>query len=450
MKKFMIAGVSSNVGKTTVTMGVMRALVQSGYSVVPFKTGPDYIDPMFHTFVTDVPSTNLDTWLLDDEITKRLFYEKLQEDSVAVVEGVMGLYDGHSREDDTGSSAYLSELLDCPVFLVIDGRGMAKSAAAMVKGYAEFKPGINLAGVIINKINTPSHYDLLKEMIETYAGVPCVGYFPETKDITMNSRHLGLIPVDELVGLKQQVDRAAEVAKTHVDLEQMLRLAEFNDKPALVEDPFATYANRYQGKTIAYAKDKAFNFYYQDNLKALKGLGFKLKPFSPLTDSQLPEPIDALYLGGGFPEVFAEELEANEAMRTTIKTALESGLPCYAECGGFIYLTRQVTNLQDESRQLVGFYDMDCKMTKGLQRFGYAKVTATFGSEQLSINAHEFHHSCMARGTEKYPSFYTVTKGDKSWIDGFRHHNTLAGYPHLHFYANPLWLIALLDGVFAN
>lgn len=450
MRKFMIAGVSSNVGKTTVTMGVMRALVQSGYSVVPFKTGPDYIDPMFHTFVTDVPSTNLDTWMLDDETTKRLFYEKLQDDSVAVVEGVMGLYDGHSRENDVGSSAYLSEVLDCPVFLVIDGRGMAKSAAAMVKGYAEFKSSINLAGVIVNKIKTSSHYALLKEVIETYAGVPCVGYFPETKDITMNSRHLGLIPVDELAGLKQQVDRAAEVAKAHIDLERMLSLAEFHEKPPVIQDPFTAYANRYAGKTIAYAKDKAFNFYYQDNLKALKTLGCKLEPFSPLTDSKLPENSDALYLGGGFPEVFGDELEKNEAMRLNIKNALESGLPCYAECGGFIYLTRQVTDLQNQSRQLVGFYDMECIMTKRLQRFGYVQVAANFGTQQLAINAHEFHHSQMKQGSEEYPHLYSVSKGERNWADGWIHHNTLAGYPHLHFYANPLWLIALLDHAFAD
>ncbi len=450
MKKFMIAGISSNVGKTTVTMGVMRALVRSGYSVVPFKTGPDYIDPMFHTFVTDVPSVNLDTWMLSDDTTRRLFYEKLNEDAVAVVEGVMGLYDGHSREDDRGSSAYLSQVLDCPVFLVIDGRGMAKSAAAMVKGYATFKPNINLAGVIINKIKTASHYKLLKDVIETYAGIPCVGYFPETKDITMNSRHLGLIPVDELVGLKEQVDRAAEVAKAHIDLDRMLQLAAFQKKPPLIDDPFAPYVDRYVGKRIAYAKDKAFNFYYRDNLKVLKMLGFTLVPFSPLTDSRLPESVDALYLGGGFPEVFADELEQNTAMRTDIKNTLEAGLPCYAECGGLIYLTRQVTDLQGQSRQMVGFYDMDCRMTKGLQRFGYSRITATFGDKQVGINAHEFHHSLIDRGAEQYPRLYRATKGTISWEDGFKHHNTLAGYSHIHFYANPQWLPAMLDGVFTD
>ncbi len=311
MNNFMLAGVSSNVGKTTVTMGIMAALCKRGEAVVPFKTGPDYIDPMFHTFVTGQSSTNLDTWMVEEKIIQGLYYHKLKEKSVGIVEGVMGLYDGQGKDDDVGSSAYLSKVLDIPVFLIIDGRGMSKSAAAMVKGYVDFDPRTKIAGVIINRIRTQSHYDLLKSMIETFAGVPCVGWFPDCADLTMNSRHLGLIPVDELEDIKTQVDRAGALAEAYVDLDQMLAISHRQTPPEVAEDPFDAHKNQYAGITLGVAKDKAFNFYYEDNFLALKKLGVTLVPFSPLEDSTLPAGVDALYLGGGFPEVFGEAPSLN-------------------------------------------------------------------------------------------------------------------------------------------
>ncbi|MEG0496227.1 MAG: cobyrinate a,c-diamide synthase, partial [Eubacterium sp.] len=252
MNTFMLAGVSSNVGKTTVTMGILSAFCKRGVDVVPFKTGPDYIDPMFHTFVTGKKSTNLDTWMIDAESIRTLFFNKLKNNSLGIMEGVMGLYDGHGADSDVGSSAYLSKIVKAPVFLIIDGRGMSKSAAAMVKGYAEFDSETRIAGVIINKVSSESHYLLLKEMIERFAGVPCVGYFPNCPDIVMNSRHLGLIPVDELQGLKEQVDKAAALAEAHIDLDQMLALSEVKTIPPIKEDPFEVYADRYSDITLGY------------------------------------------------------------------------------------------------------------------------------------------------------------------------------------------------------
>lgn len=444
MNTFMLAGVSSNVGKTTVTMGVMAALCKRNCPVVPFKTGPDYIDPMFHTFVTGKKSTNLDTWMVDRETIRSLFYHKLSENSVAVIEGVMGLYDGHGLETDVGSSAYLSKVVDAPVFLIIDGRGMSKSAAAMVKGYVDFDPDTRIAGVIINKIASESHYQLLKEMIETCTGVPCVGYFPNCPDIVMNSRHLGLIPVDELQGLREQVEKAAALAEEHIDLDRMLLLSRREAVPQVQKDPFDACAGRYDDLTIGFAKDKAFSFYYEDNFNALRKLGVRLVPFSPLEDCELPKGLDALYIGGGFPEMFGRDLEKNQGFRESIKAALENGLPCFAECGGLMYLTESMEMLDGEKYQAAGFFKADTKMTKRLQRFGYIDIDTVINNTPIHIKGHEFHHS-LVHEKEPIPTRYQITKGDRKWTCGFCKGNTLAGYPHIHFYSNPQFLLALLD-----
>ncbi|MEG0508708.1 MAG: cobyrinate a,c-diamide synthase [Eubacterium sp.] len=444
MNTFMLAGVSSNVGKTTVTMGILSAFCKRGVDVVPFKTGPDYIDPMFHTFVTGKKSTNLDTWMIDAESIRTLFFNKLKNNSLGIMEGVMGLYDGHGADSDVGSSAYLSKIVKAPVFLIIDGRGMSKSAAAMVKGYAEFDSETRIAGVIINKVSSESHYLLLKEMIERFAGVPCVGYFPNCPDIVMNSRHLGLIPVDELQGLKEQVDKAAALAEAHIDLDQMLALSEVKTIPPIKEDPFEVYADRYSDITLGYANDKAFNFYYEDNFNALRKLGVKLVPISPMEDSSINSKIDGLYMGGGFPEIFAKELEANQTFRVSLKNALEGGLPCFAECGGLMYLTKKIKQLDGVCTEAVGFFDAATQMTKRLQRFGYIEIDMCINYENIHIRGHEFHHSVVEEETPLY-KIYEITKSKRKWMCGYTKNNTLAGYPHIHFYSNPQFLLTLLS-----
>lgn len=449
MNTFMIAGVSSNTGKTSVTMGIMAALCRRGMDVVPFKTGPDYIDPMFHTFVTGKPSANLDTFMVSEKQIQSLFYHKLSEDSIGIVEGVMGLYDGHSLESDRGSSAFLSKTLDIPVFLVIDGRGMSKSAAAMVRGYVDFDPHTRIAGVIINKIKNASHYALLKNMIETLTGVPCVGWFPNAPEIVMNSRHLGLIPVDELDDIREKVDRAAEMAETYLDLDRMLAISKRQKPEQLEADPFDALKDRYSGMRIGVARDKAFNFYYEDNFNALRKLGVTLVPFSPLADTRLPDALDGLYIGGGFPEMFGKELEANTAFRENLKAALENGMPCFAECGGLMYLTETITMLDGERYSGVGFLKAHTQMTKGLKRFGYVDVTAHLRGVDIETKAHEFHHS-LVTCDEELPECYDITKGTRSWHCGYTSANTLAGYPHIHFYSNPAFVLRLLDIVSAH
>lgn len=446
MNYFMLAGASSNVGKTTVTMGIMAAFKKRGLRVKPFKTGPDYIDPMFHRFVTGEPSINLDTWMLDEETIRGLFSRRLAENDLGIVEGVMGLYDGHSLESDVGSSAYLSKTIEAPVILIIDGRGMAKSAAALVKGYVDFDPNTNIVGVIINRISSESHYQLLKEMIEAYNDVTCLGYFPNNPDIVMDSRHLGLVPVEEIADFREKVDKAGELAETYIDLDKLWEISQHDQTVIPFADPFSGYGAKYQGLRIGVPKDRAFNFYYEDNFSALENAGVEVVTFSPLNDTALPDNLDGLYIGGGFPEIFGAELAANTAMIADIKNKLEAGLPCYAECGGLMYLTNSMTLNSGETNPAVGFFDADSKMTKRLQRFGYVKIDAYLCGKTITVRGHEFHHS-LVETAEELPTAYVMTKKGKTWTCGYRQKNVLAGYPHIHFYSNPLFLTSLLNAV---
>lgn len=451
MKGFMLAGTNSNVGKTTVTMGVMAAFRQAGTTIVPFKTGPDYIDPMFHTFVTGVSSTNLDTWMVAPQMIKTLFAEacdsQATDDKIAIAEGVMGLFDGSSRDGEIGSPAYLAKTLGMPVVLIIDGRGMSTSAAALVKGYAEFDPDLNVAGVIINRLRSEKTYALLKSAIEAHTDVPVLGWMPQDDRLALKSRHLGLIPADELTALKEQVALAGKLASEHIDMAKLAQIADMPE-PIGAPDPYDAKRGAYKDLTIGYAWDNAFNFYYQANFDALKKLGITLVSFSPLHDDDLPEGIDGVYIGGGFPEVFGEAFEANHAFRNTMKTALENGLPCFAECGGLMVLTRVLQDKSGETFDSIGFLPAKTVMTKRLQRFGYVDVHAAFDGKTFDFRAHEFHHS-LVEADEPIPKLYTVTKNGKTWQCGYAKKNTLAGYPHVHFYSDgaDALLFALLDHV---
>ncbi|MDI3536569.1 MAG: cobyrinic acid a,c-diamide synthase [Eubacteriaceae bacterium] len=443
MNYFMLAGISSNVGKTTVTMGIMGALKNRGLKVKPFKTGPDYIDPMFHRFVTGEDSVNLDTWMLGEETVRQLFDRRLQDDDVGVLEGVMGLYDGNRLESEKGSSAYLAKLVDAPVILIINGRGMAKSAAALVKGYLDFDPDVNIKGVIINRVSSESHYQLLKEMIEAYNPVTVLGYFPETPEIIMDSRHLGLVPVEELDGFREKVEKAAEVAEKTIDLDKLLEISQRPMRKPNRVDPFLSLKEEFGGLRIGIPRDRAFNFYYDDNLRAFENAGVELVVFSPIKDQYLPDGLDALYIGGGFPEIFGAELAKNTSMLKDIREKLEAGLPCYAECGGLMYLTEKITDKEGQSYEMVGFLKAQAVMTQKLQRFGYVDVCAFIGGQSIEIRGHEFHHS-LIETNEDLQTAYVISKRGKTWTCGYTKNNVLAGYPHIHFYSNPEFFKALL------
>lgn len=446
MNAIMLAGTSSNVGKTTISLGIMAALTKRGLNVGPYKVGPDYIDPGFHKFVTGNSSHNLDSWLLDEENLRYLFNKNLKNKDIGIVEGVMGLYDGYGTNKDDGSSAHVSKIIKTPVILIIDGKGISSSAAAIVLGYKMYDQDVDIKGIIINQVSGKMHYDLLKEAIERDVNIPCVGYLPKNTEVSLNSRHLGLIPVDEVKELNNKIDKLVNTVEECIDIDEIIKISNTSkDIVGNTISPYNEFIGMAENLTIGIARDKAFTFYYEDNIQLLKEMGANIVYFSPLEDKDIPDNIDGLYIGGGFPEVFAKELEDNYIFRKNLKNHLDKGLPAYAECGGMMYLTNEIIDLNDNHNEMVGYFPTCSFMTKRLQRFGYVNVD-TKNNERT--RAHEFHHS-MIEDNEELKYKYDVKKirnGQikRSWKCGLIKKNVLAGYPHIHFYSNPEFLIELI------
>jgi cobyrinic acid a,c-diamide synthase len=443
MPRVVIAGVNSSCGKTTVTIGILAALAQRGLRVQPFKVGPDYLDPMLHSFVTKTASRNLDSWLLKEEVVALLFQRAAIGNDLAVIEGVMGLYDGLGGASPQASTAHVAEIIDAPVVLVVNGAGMSLSIAALIRGFRDFDPRVRIKGIIINNINKESYFQHLKAIIETHTGIKAIGYLPSLPEVALPKRHLGLIPSGEISDLKQRIAVLAAQIDQTIDLEMLLAIArEAKAPPAVGLDYQVT--SRFSGVRLAVARDAAFNFYYHDNLDLLASLGAELVYFSPLAAAGLPENIDGLYLGGGYPEIWAEQLQANTAMRHSVKRSVAAGLPTYAECGGLLYLAETLQNQAGADYQMVGVLPGRSGMTDSLQRFGYVEIELTadnvLGKAGDRIRGHEFHYS-VTEVDASIARTYQVAKAVKNkaviWEDGYRLHNLLAGYQHLHFWSNP-------------
>lgn len=438
MQKMLIAGTSSGVGKTTIALGIMQALKKRGYIVQPYKVGPDYIDTAYHSQITGRKSRNLDSYMLEDEKVKYLFNRAMADAEVAVVEGVMGLYDGKGTSIEDCSSGAMSKLLKLPVILVINAKAMAASSAAMVLGYKLIDPNVKIVGVIANQVKTESHFKLIKEAVESYCNIPVLGYFPPNEKVSLPSRHLGLVPSGELEALEDTFIQLGEAIEKYIDIDRLLELCqgdavESDFRPSIKQDRCS--------KIVAVAYDEAFNFYYEDNLELLRDLGVKLVYFSPLREETLPD-CDCIYIGGGFPEVFAEQLEANEKLRKALKLAHENGIPIYAECGGLMYLGERLVDLKGESFEMVGVFEGESRMTSGLKRFGYcygeALEDTILTKKGTVLRGHEFHHSEFF-STEK--AVYRMKKNkvdhaSKTWLGGYSKGHTLASYLHLHFYSH--------------
>ncbi len=440
--RIVIAGTHSGAGKTTLTTGVLRALYNRGLNVQPFKSGPDYIDPAFHSFVTNRVSRNLDIWMLGEKTTKYLFAKNASDADISVVEGVMGLYDGLGTEKDMGSTAHLSKVLKAPVILVVDGGGMSASAAAIVTGFKLYDKDVHIAGVILNNMHGEKHYELLKEAIERDTGIACVGYLNKNSAISLKSRHLGLVPSSEVEALSEKLDEVARMVTETVDLDKIIEIA--NGAQELPSEKINIVPVIKGVVQIAVAKDKAFNFYYQDSLDLLEELGAKLIYFSPIKDKNIPENVSGIIFGGGFPEVFGDALEDNSEMRLNIKKAIESNMPVYAECGGLMYLCKNIKDLEGKTFEMCDVFPFESEMTKRLQRFGYVSVEVQaetpISQSEERFKAHEFHRSTVSdAGAESFK--YNVTKGRPGynhvkWSCGHKYKNCLAGYAHVHFYAN--------------
>lgn len=441
--RIVIAGTHSGAGKTTLTTGVLRALYNRGLKVQPFKSGPDYIDPAFHSFVAGRQSRNLDVWMLGEEKVRQLFVKNAQDADISIVEGVMGLYDGLGTKKDSGSTAHLSKVLSAPVVLVVDARGMSASAAAMVTGFVKYDEAVNIAGVILNNIHGEKHYNLLKEAIERDTQVRCVGYLNTNKSISLESRHLGLVPSVEVEALDDKLNEVARMVSETVDLDKIIELANCAETISEVYTPATPVVDK--PVKIGIAKDSAFNFYYQDALDLLEEMGAELVYFSPIKDKELPDGISGVFFGGGFPEVFGSEIEANEAMRQSVKRAIESEMPVYAECGGLMYLCDSIEDLQGDVHKMCGIFPYPSKMTKRLQRFGYVDVeieSGTILSEEKEVaRAHEFHRSLVVHD-DVWDFKYAVNRAREGerhtvWKCGLKYKNCLAAYAHVHFHTNP-------------
>ncbi|MWC30615.1 cobyrinate a,c-diamide synthase [Paenibacillus sp. MMS18-CY102] len=450
--RLVIAGTGSGAGKTTVTIGLMAALKRRGMQVQGFKCGPDYIDPSYHTAVTGRQSRNLDTWMLPHDTMKEIFLRGSAGADISIIEGVMGMFDGKDPLSDTGSTAEIASLLQSPVLLVVNAQSMARSAAAVVLGFQQLAGDGRIAGVIVNKCGSSGHYKLVKAAIEQVCGIPVLGWLGRDDELQVPERHLGLVPAIERGELEPLFRRAADLIEQGVDLDAVLALAEqaphldwpanrlFAEMPCEAGAAGDAMIPAHSQPIIAVAKDAAFNFYYPENLELLEQLGAHIRLFSPLAGEQVPEEADGVYIGGGFPEEFAPQLAAASHVGRGLKARAEAGLPVFAECGGYMYLSRSITDRAGIKHEMVGLIPAEVRMQAKLAALGYREVKGLRDSlllaEGETIRGHEFHYSTLCPDHENYPYAYE-TKGLRgTGQDGYGLPSLTAGYSHVHFASN--------------
>ena len=435
LPRILLAAAASGSGKTTVTCALLQALMNRGLRPMAFKCGPDYIDPMFHSRIIGVPSRNLDLFFAGEELTCSLLWENGKSASVAVMEGVMGFYDGVG-DSWQASSYHLAAATGTPVVLVADCKGASLTMAASLKGLRDFRPDSGVAAVLLNRC-PPARYPAMKELLERELGLPVVGYLPVRKDCALESRHLGLVTAAEVGDLREKMNRLAAQAEETVDLEGLLAIA--RSAPPLRAAPLPAVEGVAGSPVIGVARDNAFCFYYQDNLDLLERCGARLVPFSPLEDRSLPEGCSGLLLGGGYPELYAGPLAANRPMLAAIGEAIGQGMPVVAECGGFMYLHRELVDGEGRAHRMVGALDGNSFPTSRLVRFGYGEFSAQedtlLAPKGERIRGHEFHYWDSSSPGESFqgrkPGRETV------WPCIVGRGNLVAGYPHFYYYSNP-------------
>ncbi len=436
-----IAGATSGVGKSSVAIAIMQSLKEKGYTVQPFKAGPDFIDPSYHTFVTGRQSRNLDLWLMRKRGVLNCFYDNCDDADIAVIEGVMGFFDGISGRYDHGSTAHIARILDAKVLLVLDAAKAARSLAATALGFIRFSKNTKIHGVILNNIGSSKHEAILREAFADKVNVPIIGTIRRNSEISMPERRLGLTPASELDKSKKRgILKSARYIAEQIDLEKIVDLVH---KPSS-RDPGPPIVQRKQAEpNVAVALDQSFNFYYPDNLDALRKEEINLIFFSPLHDACIPPNISGIILGGGFPEILAKQLSENQSMKSSILEAAQRGTPVYAECGGLMYLSRSIT--EDSATQfnrgyskssMVGLIDADTIMTRRLT-LGYtvAESESPPFNKISNVRGHEFHYSKLENVQCDAKFAYRMLRGNgvDGQRDGFRVYDCLASYMHLHF-----------------
>ena len=435
--RILIGAPASGGGKTTFTCGLLQALVHRGLQPAACKCGPDYIDPMFHSEVIGAYSRNLDLFFSEEDQVRRLVADSAAHSGIVVIEGVMGYYDGIAVSDEA-SAWDVARATETPAILVIDGRGRARSIAAEVAGFARFREDSRVMGVVLNRVSGML-YPRLKELIENETGVRVYGYLPKLDDCSLESRHLGLVTAAEVADLRAKLDKLAAVMEETVEIDGLLELAA--SAPDLGDGNWQGVpagAHR-SAPRIAVAHDDAFCFYYADALRLLEHLGAELVEFSPLADERLPEGVSGIYLGGGYPELHAIELNANVSMRMAIARAIRVGMPTVAECGGFMYLHDVLEDEQGNAYSQVGAVKGASFKTDKLGRFGYITMTAAQGGlladEGDQLRAHEFHYW----DSENPGTAFTAVKpqSTRTWKCGMSTPTMYAGYPHLYLPGSP-------------
>jgi len=446
VERVVIAGTASGVGKTTVTVGLVRALQARGLRVAVFKCGPDYLDPTYHARAAGATCHNLDGWMMGRAAVAQTFAHTTRDADVALIEGVMGLYDGVSPTGDEGSTAELARWLGAPVLLVCDASGMARSIAALARGFAAFDPALALAGVVANQVGSRGHLDLLRKATAGQPGV--VGGLPKAPELAFPERHLGLRTADRDAVPEALLAAWGARVEQWLDVDQILAIARRAPALPVIEDApvAAAVARRCR---IGLALDEAFHFYYDDNLRRLEQLGAELVRFSPVHDVRIPD-VDGLYLGGGYPEVHAAALAANQTMRADVAAFAAAGRPIYAECGGLMYLARQIETLDGQRHAMAGVIPGEVAMRDRLVALGYVEVETqaptSLGGPGLRFRGHQFRYSELTL-TGEVDHVYTVRRrrGGEVTHEGYRLGHTLASYVHAHWASNPMAARGLVD-----
>jgi cobyrinic acid a,c-diamide synthase len=435
-----IAGTTSGVGKTTISLAIMYALkYKKGFSVQPFKIGPDFIDPSYHKIITGRESRTLDAWMMGNNGIISTLQNTAIDVDVAIIEGVMGLFDGLSGKSDFASTAYVAKILNTPVILVIDAAKAARSIAAMAFGYLHFDRRLRISGIILNNVSGPKHARYITEACKSKIKVPILGIVQRDNELRMDERHLGLIPTDELdYTKKSKIMKVAKKVSEEIYYDKIVSL--FKLKKSKFTDIVKKSESSISKLKIGVALDNSFNFYYNENLNSLRNLGAEITFFSPLNDNHIPNDVSGLMLGGGFPEVMADKLHSNQSMRRSIKTAVEQGMPIYGECGGLMYLTKSIAGYRDFKKpfKMVGLIDANTIMTGRLTlNYTQADMTSNLFGNIQNIRGHEFHYSKIENIPRDSKYVYKLKRG--SGIDGGKHdgvliYNSIGSYMHLHFY----------------
>lgn len=431
----------------------MAALKQRGLRVAPFKVGPDFIDPGHHTRITANLSRNLDGWMLSKDYNLENFQANTTRADIAVVEGVMGLYDGYDGKTEAGSTAQMAKWLDLPVVLVVNAKSMARSAAAVIQGFENFDRDLKFCGVIFNNLGSDRHLPYLLEALEANVAMPCLGGIKRDEKISIPERHLGLVTRQDHLLTDDDIRQLAAIVEDNLDLDDFLaKLPEMTKTGSARKLPPAEKKQRVR---IGVAKDNAFCFYYQENLERLESFGAEIVNFSPIRDKELPDDLDGLYFGGGYPELFAAELAENTGMIAEINSRSRAGMPIYAECGGFMYLCRAISTIDGETFSMTGCFPFATQMHPRLKALGYREITLTrdtvIGKSGLVIRGHEFHYSELTGMTTDPQTVYRIS--DRAGLDktpqGYQVKRTLGSYNHLHFGSQPRAAAELVANCFA-